>query len=308
MATPRPAQLEHLDVVAPIADREHVGRCDIRAVRRWSAARTPSIRPRAPGRATPCNRRSSWCRAARATRRAGGSLRPTTAGSRMMTLVTGSLTRLSTDSIHIWPVISPSGNCRLTRYPSPTTSTATSASGTSASTASHGGLRVERHGREDLDRRVGEDHRAVAGDGIAVAQAEGLDHPLRPRTPNARWRAPPGPRPRPPRAPPLAPAGRSVRRSRPGCRRCRAQPVRAAGSPGPTHRGERLPALQVRPQRLRHAHRPVRLLVGLEDRHDGPRDRHQRAVEGGERPSPGRRSARGSPAGGPGTRCSWRST
>ena len=45
------------------------------------------------------------------------------------------------------------------------------------------------------------------------------------------------------------------------------------GSPAPCHRLEDLAALQVGPQRLGHAHRPVGLLVGLEDRHDGARHR-----------------------------------
>src|SRR4051794_32006414 len=40
---------------------------------------------------------------------------------------------------------------------------------------------------------------------------------------------------------------------------------------------------QVGLQRLRHPHRPVGLLVGLQDRDDGARDRDQRAVERGQR-------------------------
>ena len=44
---------------------------------------------------------------------------------------------------------------------------------------------------------------------------------------------------------------------------------------------QHLAALQVGTQRLGDAHRPVRLLVGLEDRHDRAGHRAQRAVERG---------------------------
>src|SRR5690349_20645643 len=45
-----------------------------------------------------------------------------------------------------------------------------------------------------------------------------------------------------------------------------------------------LAAAQVRLQRRRDAHRAVGLLVGLEDRHDGARDRDEGAVQRGQRP------------------------
>src|SRR5262245_34620953 len=46
-----------------------------------------------------------------------------------------------------------------------------------------------------------------------------------------------------------------------------------------TGRGNGSPASQIRPQRLRYDDRAVALLVGLDDRGDGPRERESRAVE-----------------------------
>ena len=52
----------------------------------------------------------------------------------MTTRVTGSAISDSTSSTTNWPVISPSGNGRLTRKPTPISSTATIASGICSST------------------------------------------------------------------------------------------------------------------------------------------------------------------------------
>ena len=90
-----PAQ--HLDVVAPVADREHVGRAERRAA---SAdvleAGGLGDADRATGRARRSSRRRSRCRAGRASAASSTKSSAVASGSRMITRLTGSPTMSST--------------------------------------------------------------------------------------------------------------------------------------------------------------------------------------------------------------------
>ena len=115
IATPRPAHCEHLDVVAAVADREHVvaGRAelvgDVREPGRLGDADRRQVEPGRPAddvvgavQAEPRGQR-------RRSRRRWPS------GSRMITRLTGPATRSSTSVMIMSPESSPSGSASLTR-------------------------------------------------------------------------------------------------------------------------------------------------------------------------------------------------